>query len=499
MEKRENSKSYSHILKYTSLFGGVQGLNILIGLVRNKLVSVILGPGGMGLVSLFNSTIRLVSDSTNFGISMSAVKNISRTMETGDKEQVMQVVQTVRLWSFVTALLGMLACVVLSPWLNDWTFDWGDHTLHFIMLSPVIALIAVTGGETAILKGGRHLKALAVVSICNMLFALVCSVPLFYFLGQTGIVPSLILMALAQCVLTIAYSYKLYRPSFLFSKSQFNAGKGMIRLGLAFVVAGIFGSGAEFLIRSYLNNVDGLDAVGLYNAGFVLTMTYVSMVFSSLEADYFPRLSGIKTLGGRLNQTVNHQMEVTLLLISPMLVFFMVLLPIILPLLFSNEFLPIVNMMRFSLLAMYFRAINLPMEYISLSRGDSRSYLLLEAAYYMMFVLLIVVGFRWRGLTGTGVGILVCSAANSVMVLAFVRWKYGYWLSKQVVSYAFIQTLLGVVTCVLTFAFTGVAYWLTGMLLTALSLGISIQILRSKTHLWSSLMEKLSRRFHYKK
>ncbi|MGI6243045.1 MAG: oligosaccharide flippase family protein [Prevotella sp.] len=499
MEKRENSNSYSQILKYTSLFGGVQGLNILIGLVRNKLVSVILGPNGMGLVSLFNSTIRIVSDSTNFGISMSAVKNISQIMESGDREQVMNVVQTVRMWSFITALLGMLVCVVLSPWLNRWTFDWGDHTLHFIMLAPVVALIAITGGETAILKGGRHLKSLAVVSVYNMLFALVCSVPLFYFFGQTGIVPSLILMALAQCILTIAYSYKFYRPKFLFSKRHFNEGKGMIKLGLAFVVAGIFGSGAEFLIRSFLNNISGLDSVGLYNAGFVMTMTYTSMVFSSLEADYFPRLSSIKFLGDKLNETVNHQMEVTLLLISPMLVFFMVLLPILLPLLFSNEFLPIVNMMRFSLLAMYFRAINLPMEYISLSRGDSHSYLLLEAAYYIIFVLMIVIGFQWRGLTGTGVAIMTCTVVNTVMVLIYVHWKYGYWPSGQVVVYALIQIFLGMVTCVSTFAFTGVAYWLIGMLLTVLSLGISIQILRSKTHLWSSLMGKLSSRFHCKK
>ena len=47
--------NYSHILKYTGLFGGVQGLNIMIGLVRNKLVALILGPEGMGLISLFNS------------------------------------------------------------------------------------------------------------------------------------------------------------------------------------------------------------------------------------------------------------------------------------------------------------------------------------------------------------------------------------------------------------------------------------------------------------
>ena len=77
MKKEDSKDRYSHILRYTGLFGGVQGLNILIGIVRNKLVAMILGPNGMGLISLFNSTIKLVSDSTSFGISMSAVRNIS--------------------------------------------------------------------------------------------------------------------------------------------------------------------------------------------------------------------------------------------------------------------------------------------------------------------------------------------------------------------------------------------------------------------------------------
>ncbi len=496
MEKEKNNISYSHILKYTGLFGGVQGLNILIGLVRNKFVALILGPDGMGLVSLFNSTIRLVSDSTNFGIAMSAVRNVSESIESGDEERLHRVIGTVRTWSLLTALLGMFLCMALSSWLSDWTFSWGDHSLHFVLLSPVVALMAITGGETAILKGGRHLGALAVVSVYNMIFALVCSVPLFYFFGQAGIVPSLFLLALMQCVLTIAYSYKLYRPSFSFSKQYFKEGGDMVRLGTAFVLAGIFGSGAEFILRSYLNNVAELNVVGLYNAGFVLTMTYAGMVFSSMEADYFPRLSGVGELGEELNRMVSRQIEVSLLIISPMLMLFMVVLPVMLPLLFSREFLPMMGMMRFATLAMFFRSINMPMEYIALSRGDSRSYLLLEAAYYMMFLLMAILGWQWGGLTGTGVALLACTVANFMMVLTYVRWRYGYWLSKEVLIYALIQISLAIMTCCFTFMLTGVGYWLSGGLMILASLLVSVRILRSKTHLWSSLKNKVYQRFH---
>lgn len=301
MENQEKDGSYSHILKYTGLFGGVQGLSILVGIVRNKLVALILGPDGMGLLSLFNSTIKLVSDSTNFGLSMSAVKNLSEAYDTGDDAAVRHAVRLVRSWSLFTALLGMLVCLLLSPFLDHWTFTWGNHTLHFIMLSPVVALMAITSGETAILKGLRQLRALALISVCCVLLALVCSVPLFYEFGQSGVVPSIALFALMQCLATIVFSFRLYRPVFSLSRSLMGEGSSMVRLGIAFVFAGILGSGAEFVVRSYLNTSGQLTAVGLYNAGYVMTMTYAGMVFSAMETDYFPRLSGIPALGARLS------------------------------------------------------------------------------------------------------------------------------------------------------------------------------------------------------
>src|SRR5574344_448040 len=141
MKKDESEDSYSHILKYTGVFGGVQGLCILIGIIRNKLVAMLLGPGGMGLMSLFNSTIKLVSDSTNLGISISAVREISEAYEQDDEQKFFHKIALIRTWSLLVAVVGTVLCVLLSPLLNKWTFDWGDHTLHFIFLSPVVGLI----------------------------------------------------------------------------------------------------------------------------------------------------------------------------------------------------------------------------------------------------------------------------------------------------------------------------------------------------------------------
>lgn len=134
MERQTDS--YRHILKYTSLFGGIQGLNILVGMIRNKLVAVILGPNGMGLISLFNSTIKLVSDSTNMGVSVSGVKTLSEAYEEGDATALAEQVRLVRSWSMVVALLGLVVCVLAAPLIDSCSFSWGSHTLHYLSCRP---------------------------------------------------------------------------------------------------------------------------------------------------------------------------------------------------------------------------------------------------------------------------------------------------------------------------------------------------------------------------
>ena len=495
MKKEDSKDRYSHILRYTGLFGGVQGLNILIGIVRNKLVAMILGPNGMGLISLFNSTIKLVSDSTSFGISMSAVRNISEDFDRQNIEKLEADVALVRSWSFLTALLGMFVCIAFSPLLSSFTFSWHGHTLHFIFLSPIVAMTAITGGELAVLKGVRRLKALAGISVYSVIGALLVSVPLYYIYKERAIVPSLVIMAFIQMALTIAVSYKIFPLRLSLSRSVLRQGYSMIRLGIAFVFAGILGSGADFVIRSYISNVAGIDTVGLFNAGYMLTITYVGTVFSAMETDFFPRLSGVSSLGFTFNRTVSNQIEVMLLLVSPLLVVFTFTLPILLPLLYTGKFLPALGMIQIIVLAMYFRALKLPVEYIPLAKGDSLSYLFLEAFYDIVLVVLVIILFRKFGLTGAGVAVTLAGIIDFIVVFIYARLRYAYKPTAGIVKYTLIQLPIGLLAYASTWIADPRLYWSIGALLAILSMTASLSILRKKTRLWAALMRKLNKAF----
>jgi O-antigen/teichoic acid export membrane protein len=152
-------------------------------------------------------------------------------------------------------------------------------------------------------------------------------------------------------------------------------------------------------------------------------------------------------------------------------------------------------MMQVTVFAMYFRAIKLPMAYLPLAKGDSRSYLLLEAIYDVLIVVAVMLAFPRWGLLGCGVAITVVGIIDFLVILIYTRLKYGYHMSCRVRLYAMLQLPFGILAYLVTFIRNPWAYWSIGILLGCASLMVSIQILRKKTTLWQSLKARVLRRF----
>ena len=220
------------------------------------------------------------------------------------------------------------------------------------------------------------------------------------------------------------------------------------------------------------------------------------MVFSAMETDFFPRLSSVNNDVVATNLTVNRQIEVSLLIVSPMLATLIVGLPILIPLLLSSKFLPMVGMAQVAVFAMYIKAISLPVSYLTLAKGDSLGFMVLEAIYDVLLVLLIILGYHLWGLYGTGVALSVSYVLDVLLVGGYAYWRYHYCVSTQVLQYAAIQFTLGVSVYIVTLVDNPLIYWSLGTLICLASLFVSISILHQKTSLWSALTNKIKKRFN---
>ena len=79
-ESNDNSVeqgSYGRTVKYLGIFGGAQGVSMLLNLLRNKVASVLLGVSGLSVIAIFNRTIQMFSDCTGLSLAFSAIRTMN--------------------------------------------------------------------------------------------------------------------------------------------------------------------------------------------------------------------------------------------------------------------------------------------------------------------------------------------------------------------------------------------------------------------------------------
>ncbi|MBP5219499.1 MAG: oligosaccharide flippase family protein [Bacteroidaceae bacterium] len=457
-----------HIAKSISLFGGLQGLSILSGLVRNKVVAILLGPAGMGLISLYNNIVTLLNNVSNLGISFSAVKHISELYEEGNREALLRYITVVRGWTIISSLFGLACGVSLSPLFSYLLFNDLYHSIHISLLSLAVPFGIVSAVEMGILKGVRKIREMAYASVAMVVVSLIVVLPMYYFLGMKGVMPSIVAMGFITMAAATHFSFQEF-PVFVSQKIRettgierfpwymgkaentvkievrgvIDEGKPMIKLGIAFVVGMCATSLTEVCLRTALLKIADIDTVGLYNAGYLIVVNYAGMVFSAIESDYFPRLSAVNKDADRFNKVVNNQAFVSLLIISPGIIAFMFLMPWCLQLLFSERFLVITGMLQLAALNLYLRSVTLPVAYLNLAKGESRAYLILEISYDIFFLASMLIGYSLMGLTGTGLAITFSAIFDFIIVVAWCSLKYGFRLEKKVIITLIINILIG--------------------------------------------------------
>ena len=177
MNQEEND--YKEIFKSTSLFAFVRVFQLAVGIVRNKLVAIILGPSGVGIIELYSKTTELIKKGSGLGISQSALRDISASKAKGDVDGYYKILLVTKRVVLFTSLLGLILTIALSPLLSKWTFGDKTRTIPYVFLSLVTFFTIRTEIQTSILKGVRAQRHLAVSNMIGAIAGLFVSVPIY--------------------------------------------------------------------------------------------------------------------------------------------------------------------------------------------------------------------------------------------------------------------------------------------------------------------------------
>lgn len=487
----ENTQSYKDSLKATGLFGGVQIFNIFVQLVKSKVIAILIGPSGMGIYGLFSQTDALIKSCTSFGLSSSAVRNISESNGTGDIVKVQTTTSIFRKLVWFTGLLGMAVCLIGSPLWSKYTFGSYQYTIGFIVLSGSMLFQQLTQGQVAILQGLRKYAYMAKANVYGNLIGLLFTLPLYYFWGIDAIVPVMVMSSLVGLALSWYYYKKLNLKSIKVERCIFiKETKNMVLMGLSISLSGIIGTCFAYYLRVFIGAEGGLAEVGLFTAGFAIVETYVGLVMTSMGTDYYPRLSAVNMDYFKYNETINSQLEISLLLISPLICCFIVLIDVLIAVLYSNEFNPAEGMMVWAIYGCIFKVVGWCVAFGILAKGDYKMFLVNEVVSNAYTLPTKVFGYKFFGLTGIGIAYLVCYIIYAVQVCIICKYRYNVRITRSSLNILFYQFPLLTLSILMTSFFSGWLRYALGVPLIVLSAIISYRKLQQKIDVKSIFKRK---------
>ena len=477
--------------------GGAQALNYLVAMVRVKIIAVLLGPAGIGLVGLYQSALGLVGTVSGLGIASSGVREVALVHGRDDPQRVARTVLVLRRACWATGLLGWALSAALAVPLSQWAFGDTAHAAAIAVLGVTLLLGAIGGGQTALLQGVRRIGDLARIQVAAMLLNTVVAIGLYAWLRERGIVPVMV----ATAVVSLGCSWWFARrvalqPVELPWLQTWHEARRFAGLGMAFMWSGLLMAGLDMSTRSIITRAHGLEAAGYYQAAWALSGMFAGFVLAAMGTDFYPRLTALINDHEASARAVNEQTEIGILLALPGLLATLAFGPLILELFYSNAFMPAAELMPFFILGVFGRVVSWPLGFIQLAKGSSRYYLVTETVTISLWLGLVVLLVPAMGVVGAAYAFALIYFFYTLAMLGVGRLLIGFHWSRTVKQLLMLAT--GMVT--LSFGLTLTAQgWVAnagGGLLTLVGGIISLRALAKRLRREHRLMQLIRKWLH---
>lgn len=486
------SNSYNNLARTNLVFGGVKILQVIVNILKTKIVAILLGPTGVGVQTLLISTLTTLFQFTNCGIVQSGVREISIN---SDFERRSRIIKTLNTMALCLGLIATAICFVFSSNLSKIVFGNREFAWMFQIVSVALLFESIATSQVAILQGIRAIKSLAVSSLIGSILVVIVSIPIYYFIGENAIP---IVVALGFGLPAIVYftcRKKFYKTSAKASGFNKNHAKSILILGVALMAGNGIMALFSLCLNTFINLHGSSTDVGYFQAASTCTYSAINILVAILASDFFPRLSSQIENKSMAWEITNTQIDLFFLVLGP-IISIMVLFPnFVINLLYSYNFLVVSDAVQIMGISLIFRIPWHCFSYIILAKGDRKKFLFIDALIGNgLFLGSNILGYYLYGITGIAISFVISSLLVCSILYITVSKSYGFRLNRNVLLTGSSVLMLLLILFICNFQQDNMlldrfSYVIFGVLLV-----ISFVALERKTHALSSLLCKLRRK-----
>lgn len=462
----QNSKK--QILKSSSIIGGASVITIVIGLIKVKALAVLLGPIGVGLMGMLLSLLGLASTVFSLGLGTIGVREIAINRD--NPEKINQVRKALFLANILLGLFAVIVITLNRKFLSNWLFDNAEQQWAVCFVGIAVFVSLIGGAQGAVLQGFRKINEQAKIKIIGAILSTIIGLGLIGWLGEEGITGFVISVPIIGCLLGFYYTRQLPKMSSVkLSWSQlWTLWKSMATLGFVYMLSGFMGEGTKLLVREVLNQELDLTSVGYFQAAWSISMTYIGFVLGAMAADYYPRLTESIHDKEQAHRLVNQQTEIALVFAAPILFGMLSFAPVVIHLLYSGEFTPAIEILRWQVTGDVLKIIAWPLGFIVLSLGKAKLFFVLEMSWNLVYLLLVYFGIQFFNIEVTGYAFTIAYLFYLIVTFISVSTVFDFKWNKT--SKILISKILLVASVLLISSYVNV--WLC-MVLGVMSVVIS--------------------------
>lgn len=333
-------------------------LNLIFGVASTKIMAVMLGPSGVGLYSLIRQVV------TTFGIMAQGGQTALVQGIANKKGYSRNVFIRSALYLFlVSAILSVLAIEIFATKISQMLFgDRADENIALVrFLAVPITIQYIYIYLKGVINGFRAIGRLATIEILGPLVALILVYPVCLFASRGMLIAYIVLLTVSQLVMAGAAIYVIYKNKWLPINLIFKRiivrqidFKYFISISGTTLITSIIASATIFAIRfSIVSNSDLKDA-GYFDLAWTLSGSYVMLILASFGTYYTPTLSQIKNVDEQL-VLIKSVIRLTTLIMIPLITAAIILKPILISYLYSEEFMPALELVRWMLIGDYLK------------------------------------------------------------------------------------------------------------------------------------------------
>lgn len=335
---------------------------------------MLLGPGWRWLHGLLQNTVALAGLVAGMGISAAIIRQGSAALARKDFAAIAVLQQAAWLVFGISAGVSTILLVVLQAPISQFMLGSAEQSSYIAWMALPLVLSLGSGLQTGFLNAYHRIGALAKLSVVNSVIGTAAGCQRCVWLWRDqGIVPAIIASA---GISWSCSSYLLHREVSPLTEQAnwpdvFVVVKGLLRFGMPYTANMVVGTGVQLALPVLALHMLGIESVGFYRAALVISVNYLGFLLAAMAEDYYPRISAASERAGELVHLVNQQHRLVMLLAVPMILGVLALAPYIVPMLFSNNFSPTVEILEWQLIGDLFKFSSWTMGFVVLARSGS--------------------------------------------------------------------------------------------------------------------------------